>query len=115
MLAVLLLVAGGAVAFVLVQGEPRRPIRPRSAKVGLPLGGGTIESVSVVTGPHSRPVQVDLRGHQLWPQGQIPAGSKVSIEVVVKRPGWVVLADGQDAASPAHVDDAESDRCVTVT
>ena len=29
------------------------------AKVGMPLGGGTIESVSVVTGPHSQPVPVE--------------------------------------------------------
>ena len=32
------------------------------AKVGMPLGGGSIERVSAVTGPHSQPVPVEVRG-----------------------------------------------------
>src|SRR5205807_7437430 len=59
------------------------------------LGGGTIESVSAVSGPHSRPVPVDLSGNQLWPRGHIAAGSKVSIEVVVRRPGWASWLTGK--------------------
>lgn len=93
-LAVLLLAAGAAVALV-VSKATLSADSTALAKVGLPLGGGTIESVSVVTGPHSRPVQVSLRGHQLWPQGQITAGREVSIEVVVKRPGWASWLTGK--------------------
>jgi peptidoglycan hydrolase-like protein with peptidoglycan-binding domain len=59
------------------------------AKVGMPLGGGTIQSLSAVTGPHSRPVAVQLRGSQIWPEHLIRAGETLSIQVVVKRPGWI--------------------------
>ncbi|MGZ4183041.1 MAG: hypothetical protein ACXVUL_20445, partial [Solirubrobacteraceae bacterium] len=94
MLVVLLAVAGAAVA--LIVSKPSLTTDSSAlAKVGLPLGGGTIESVSVVTGPHSRPIQVNLKGQQLWPQGQVAAGSKVSIDVVVKRPGWVSWLTGK--------------------
>ena len=66
------------------------------ARVGLPLGGGTIERVSVVTGPHSRSVPVELRGEQIWPTQLIPAGEQLSIEVVVKRPGWISWLAGKN-------------------
>jgi L,D-transpeptidase catalytic domain len=59
------------------------------AAVGLPTGGGTIESVSVTTGPHSQPVPVQLRGNQIWPKRLIPAHQPVSVDAVVKRPGWI--------------------------
>ena len=42
----------------------------------------------MVTGPHAKPIPVEVRGNQIWPQGRIPAGEKVSIRVVVKHPGW---------------------------
>jgi peptidoglycan hydrolase-like protein with peptidoglycan-binding domain len=64
------------------------------AKVGMPLGGGRIESVSVVTGPHSRPVPVVLKGYAIWPRGKLRAGQAVSIQVVVKRPGWISWLTG---------------------
>jgi hypothetical protein len=59
------------------------------AKVGMPLGGGTIESVTVVTGPHSQRVPVEMRGDQIWPSKLIPADQKLTVDVVVKRPGWI--------------------------
>jgi peptidoglycan hydrolase-like protein with peptidoglycan-binding domain len=93
-LVVLLAVAGAAVALIL--SKPSLTTDSSAlAKVGMPLGGGTIESVSVVTGPHSKPVQVNLKGHQLWPQGQIAAGEQVSIQVVIKRPGWASWLTGK--------------------
>jgi peptidoglycan hydrolase-like protein with peptidoglycan-binding domain len=65
------------------------------AKIGMPLGGGTIEKVSVVTGPHSRPIPVDVRGEQIWPRELIPAHQLVSIQVVIKRPGWISWLAGK--------------------
>ena len=86
-LVVVLLAAGAAVA--LISSKPSLSADPSAlAKIGLPLGGGTIESVNVVTGPHSRPIPVDLKGKQVWPTGTITAGEQVTIQVVVKRPGW---------------------------
>jgi len=63
-------------------------------KVGTPFGGGQIESVSVVTGPHSQPIPVELRGNQIWPRGRIPTNELVSVEVVIKRPGWISWLTG---------------------
>jgi L,D-transpeptidase catalytic domain/Putative peptidoglycan binding domain len=65
------------------------------ARVGLPLGGGRIESVSVVTGPIASPVPVTLRGQQIWPVHTLPAGHQVSIEVVVTRPSWISWLTGK--------------------
>jgi hypothetical protein len=65
------------------------------ANVGMPLGGGTIESVTVRTGPHSRQVPVEIRGNQIWPKHLIPAHQLLSIDVVIKRPGWVAWLAGK--------------------
>ena len=82
------------------------------ARVQLPLGGGTVESVVAVTGPHSRRVPVRMQGNVLWPQKKVWAGRTISIEVVVKRPGWISWLTGSrqtlqitvttPSATPAH-------------
>jgi hypothetical protein len=59
------------------------------AKIGMPLGGGKIESVSVVTGPHATPVPVKVTGGLIYPRQRISANEKLSLQVVVKRPGWM--------------------------
>jgi peptidoglycan hydrolase-like protein with peptidoglycan-binding domain len=64
------------------------------AKIALPPGGGHISSVSVVTGPHAQPIPVVVRGDRIWPRGRIPAGERVSIQVVVNRPGWISWLSG---------------------
>ena len=65
------------------------------AKIGLPLGGGTIESVSAVTGPASDQVPVHRTGRQIWPSKRIPAGETLTIDVVVKRPSWNAWLTGK--------------------
>jgi hypothetical protein len=59
------------------------------AKIGMPLGGGTIQSISVVTGPHSQPVPVKLSGGKIYPDQLINANEPLDIQVTVKRPGWI--------------------------
>ena len=59
------------------------------ARVQMPLGGGTVESVLAVTGPHSRRVPVTMHGNVVWPTKKIWAGRTLTIEVVVKRPSWI--------------------------
>ncbi len=82
-------------ALVLVSARASLTADPNAlAKVGLPLGGGSIQSISVVTGPHSRPVPVELRGEQIWPRGLIPAHEQLSMDVVIKRPGWIAWLAG---------------------
>jgi hypothetical protein len=81
-----------AVAGVLVLVSAKASLSADSqalASVGMPLGGGKITSVKVVTGPHARPVPVVLKGTQIWPKGLLPAHQVFQIEVVVKRPGWI--------------------------
>jgi len=60
------------------------------ARVKMPFGGGSIQSVTVTAGPHSARIPVRNTGDpRIWPTALIPAGEKVSIDVVVKRPGWI--------------------------
>lgn len=92
---VVLALAIGAALVALATSRPSLTISSAAlAKVGLPLGGGRVESVSVVTGPNSRPIPVVLRGDAIWPRGRIHAAQTVSIQVVVRRPGWISWLTG---------------------
>jgi peptidoglycan hydrolase-like protein with peptidoglycan-binding domain len=65
------------------------------AKIGLPLGGGHIQSVVAVTGPHSARVPVVVRDGRIWPRRTVPAGERINIEVTVTRPGWIAWLAGK--------------------
>jgi peptidoglycan hydrolase-like protein with peptidoglycan-binding domain len=65
------------------------------AKVGMPLGGGTIESVSVYGAPTNEAVPVYVSGQQIWPTKRIPTGKTLSIQVVVKRPSTIAWLTGK--------------------
>ena len=64
------------------------------AHVSLPFVGGTIGRVSVVTGAHSAPVPVSLRSQQIWPRRLLSAHQTVTVEVTVRRPGWIAWLAG---------------------
>ena len=92
----LAVVAFGALAFVW-----SRPVivadAAALARVDLPLTKGTIESVKA-TGPDGRPIPVAVRGGRLWPQVVLTPGEPVSIEVVLRHPGWIAwLAGSRDS------------------
>jgi peptidoglycan hydrolase-like protein with peptidoglycan-binding domain len=70
------------------------PDQSAIAKVTLPLGGGTIQSVSAVTGPNARPVPVVLRNDRIYPRKLVPAGEHLNIQVVITRPGWISWLSG---------------------
>jgi peptidoglycan hydrolase-like protein with peptidoglycan-binding domain len=90
-LGALILVIGAVAAGALVIVSSHASLTPASdglANIGMPLGGGTVQSVKV-TGPHGKVIPVDLRGDPtIWPKKKIPAHTKVSITVMIKRPGW---------------------------
>lgn len=65
------------------------------AKVGMPLGGARVESVSVTSGPHSQALPVTLRDGRLWPSTAIAAGKQVQVQVVLRRPGWLAWLTGK--------------------
>jgi peptidoglycan hydrolase-like protein with peptidoglycan-binding domain len=66
------------------------------ARVDTPLTGGTIESVQA-SGPGGRPIPVVVRDGRLWPRGALAPDEPVSIDVVLRRPGWIAwLAGSRD-------------------
>jgi len=87
-------IAGGLVAFA-SSGASLSSDPQALAKVDLPLGGGSVQSVSAVTGPHSTQVPIEFSGGRIWPTAQIPAGEMITIDVTVKRPGWISWLTGQ--------------------
>jgi lipoprotein-anchoring transpeptidase ErfK/SrfK len=80
----------GAAAIALVTSKASLVADGRAlARVDLPLGGGKIKSVVVTGGRTADLLPVELRGTQIWPRKRIAAGERVTISVVVKRPGSV--------------------------
>jgi peptidoglycan hydrolase-like protein with peptidoglycan-binding domain len=97
-LVLVLAVIGGlaAVAITVSQGTGRLSADGSAlARITLPVGGGRIAAVSVVTGPHSQGIPVVTRGGRIWPQQTIPAGELVSIDVTIRRPGWISWLAGR--------------------
>lgn len=95
--AVLVAVLATFGAALAVLGTSKPSLVPDSqglARVQMPLGGGTVESVLAVTGPHSRRVPVVMHGNVVWPSRKIWAGRKLTIQVVIKRPGWISWLTG---------------------
>ncbi len=85
-----------AAALILVSAKASLTTDPVAlARVGMPLGGGKIESVVVIQAPDNRPVPVTLRGDQIFPNKLIPAGRRVTIDVTVRRPGWISWLSGK--------------------
>jgi L,D-transpeptidase catalytic domain len=72
------------------------------ANVNMPLGGGKIERVLVTRAPSNEQVSVELRGNQIWPRGRIGVGQRLSIDVVVKRPGIISWLTG--STERVHLD-----------
>ncbi len=92
----ILLGAAAAVAIALKSSKASLSTDPVAlAKVNLPLGGGTIESVRVYGGKTDSAVPVHLTGKQIWPEGRIPAHETLSVQVVVKRPSTVAWITGR--------------------
>ena len=80
----------GAVAIALVStGASLTSDSSALARVELPFYGGKIVSAAVTTGPHSQRIPIDLRDGRIWPRTLVPAGTRVSIEVLVKHPGSI--------------------------
>jgi L,D-transpeptidase catalytic domain len=88
-IALVLLVLLGAVLSLVFVGASLSAGSSALASIGLPLSGGTVERVTVVTGPHSRSIPIRVQHQEVWPRVLLPVGERVSVEAVVKRPGWI--------------------------
>ena len=87
----ILVVIGMVVAIVFGASEARlTPADQSIASVAMPLGGGSISGVDVVTGPNARPVPVPVtvRGQEISATRPIAAGTRLNVQVVINRPGW---------------------------
>ncbi|MGO9883685.1 MAG: L,D-transpeptidase family protein [Solirubrobacteraceae bacterium] len=65
------------------------------AKVTMPLGGGSIESVTVIGGRSDQPVPVVVHNGLITPKRLLPADERLLVQVVVKRPGWIAWLAGK--------------------
>jgi hypothetical protein len=65
------------------------------ARVDLPFGGGTIERLSVLAGRDQRLIATRVTGDRIWPATALRPGERVSIAVVVRRPGWLSWLTGK--------------------
>jgi peptidoglycan hydrolase-like protein with peptidoglycan-binding domain len=95
--AVIVLIAIAAIAYVFSSSSGTLTASSTGlAKVGLPLGGGTVERVTVLDSRNASLVPVELRGDPtIWPKGKIPAHERMEIEVTIKRPGWISWLSGK--------------------
>jgi hypothetical protein len=64
------------------------------AHVGVPFTGGTIERVSA-TGPHGRAIPITVSHGRIWPRVALAPNEPISIEVVLRRPGWIAWLAGR--------------------
>ncbi len=93
--ALLAVIVLGVLAYVFATSKASlRADSAALARIGMPLGGGSVQSVSVVEGPHSARVPAKLRGRQVWPTRAVPAGQRLEVDVVLKRPGWIAWLAG---------------------
>ncbi|MHB8491562.1 MAG: L,D-transpeptidase [Solirubrobacteraceae bacterium] len=90
---VVILLACGAVAVLVVKARVETS-STALATIALPLGGGTLEHVEVVHGPHAQRIAVSMRGDLVWPRGQLASGERVQVEATVRRPGWLSWLTG---------------------
>lgn len=99
MIAALLVVVGVLVAAGVVFGTSSAKLTSDPvgvAKITMPLGGGHIQSVTVLAGPSGEPVPATVRGDDVvYPNKPITAGSHVTVRVVVTRPGWISWLSGK--------------------
>jgi hypothetical protein len=65
------------------------------AHVELPVTGGKIESVKAVA-LDGREIPLVVKRGRLWPQVSLAPGQAISVQVVLRRPGWIAwLAGGR--------------------
>jgi peptidoglycan hydrolase-like protein with peptidoglycan-binding domain len=93
---VLLVAAAGAAAVALKSSKAKLTTDPTAlAKVAMPMGGGTIETVSVTNAHTNQQIPAYASGGQIWPSKLIPAHELVAVYVVVKRPSTVAWLTGK--------------------
>jgi L,D-transpeptidase catalytic domain len=103
-------VLGFAVAAFALSGAAVSADSSALARVEVDPFGGTVERVTA-SGPSGRPIPVSFQGGRLVPKSPLPPGTPVTVEAVVKRPGWIGWLAGAEQherltlrAPQAHVE-----------
>jgi hypothetical protein len=65
------------------------------ARVEVQTFGGALESARAF-GPDGERIPLSVRGGRLMPQARLTPGERVSVEVVIRRPGWLRWALGSE-------------------
>ncbi len=84
-----------AVAALVFSGATLASDSTALARVTVQPLGGTIEHVQAY-GPDGRPVPLTIAGGRLTPLKQLTPGEQVSVDVKVRRPGWLGWALGSE-------------------
>jgi hypothetical protein len=96
----LIVLAAAATAVAIVLLSAKASIQRDDAglaRVGMPLGGGRIVSVAVTGGREGKLVPVRVTdGNLIVPTQPVAADERLSLRVVVRRPGWISWLDGKD-------------------
>jgi peptidoglycan hydrolase-like protein with peptidoglycan-binding domain len=90
-------VAAGGLALAALLAWPRPGLAADGdalARISLPGFAGHVVEVSV-RDPGGAAVPVDLRGGRLWPTIPVTAGTRLTVEVAVRRPGTVAWLVGR--------------------
>ncbi|MFZ0387743.1 MAG: L,D-transpeptidase [Solirubrobacteraceae bacterium] len=86
----------GTLAIVLVSAKASIEREDAAlARIGMPLGGGRIVSMSVTDGRGRKLLPVRVTGGLLIiAKRPVPANERLRIRVVIRRPGWISWLDG---------------------
>jgi L,D-transpeptidase catalytic domain len=95
--AVVLAAVAGALAIVLVSAKASIERNAAGlARIGMPLGGGRIVSMSVIGGHGRKLLPVGVTdGTLIVAKRPIPANQHLRIRVVIRRPGWISWLGGK--------------------
>jgi peptidoglycan hydrolase-like protein with peptidoglycan-binding domain len=95
--AVVVVAIAGAVTIVLVSAKASIERDDAGlARIGMPLGGGKIVSISVMGGRGRTHLPVRVSdGSLIIAQRPVPANEQLRIRVVIRRPGWISWLDGK--------------------
>ena len=97
----LVLIAGFFTAAFAMSSASLRSDSTGLARIDLQTFGGSVQSVHAV-GPNGKPIPVAIHEGRLIPRQQLEPGERVSVNLVVKRPGWIGWLAGNEQSE--HLD-----------
>ncbi len=93
--AVIIVVAAFAIAAFAMSGATLSTDPVALARYEVQAFGGTVEKAQVF-GPSGRAIPVSVRDNRLVPKAQITPGERLSVDLVLRRPGWIGWLAGNE-------------------